>query len=121
MRKHFNFKSIALFFPVIFFLLSCNSDDKKNDDTASTNSAAAKSTSTSTTTSQSKLPSGTLDTLWVAAGKFKNLSTARLVLSFQIVGPDTLTLYGWSCKNSGGSCTGEFNYCPGFKLEQSGD
>src|SRR4030095_6654039 len=39
---------------------------------------------------------------------------------FQIVGPDTLTLYGWSCKNSGGRCTGEFNHDPDLKLEKSG-
>lgn len=117
MRNYFNVRRIGLILSVMFFMSSCK---EKNDNTTGTetNTSSAASTNTVAVPEKAITLSGTLDTLWVEAAKFKTLANARLVLSFAVAGPDTLTLYGWSCKNSGGSCTGEFNTDPDLKLEK---
>ena len=118
MSNHFNFKSVALFFSVIILIASCNNDHKENDKT--TNNAVS-TNSADDAVAKKRMASGILDTLWVEAAIFDTLKDARLFLSFAVVGDDTLTLYGWSCKNSGGNCTGEFNDHPSLKLKKGGE
>ena len=119
MSKYFNFKSIPLFLPVIFFLSSCQ-DEKKTDDNS--NSAASTSTATSTNTATVPEPkkaalTGTLDNLWIEAATFRALrDNKKIVFSFTFRDPDILTLWGWQCKND--NCTDNFPDPPALELKK---
>jgi len=118
MSKYFNFKSIALFFSIIFFISSCTSDDKKNEETANSSASMTTATSTNTTTAaepKKEALTGTLDSLSIGAEDFSKLDdNKKVVFSFTFRNPDTLTLWGWQCRNS--NCTNNFSPFPDIKL-----
>ena len=112
------FKSITLFFSVIFFLSSCN-EEKGNNET--TNSASNTATSANTEVAVQAKGITLVDTLyklWIEADSVKELKKIKLVLSFTLQG-DFLTLYGWSCKKRTlGGCAGKYNNDANFKLKK---
>ena len=118
MSKYFNFKSIALFFSISFFISSCSSDEKKTEET--TNLPASTTTATTINNAVASEPKraaliGTLDTLTVEASKFSNLRpNKKVVFSFTFRNPDTLTLWGWQCQDN--NCTNNFLKDPDLPL-----
>jgi hypothetical protein len=119
MRKHFNlFAYFLILFTAFALIISCNNrgDDKK----AAENSVADTSNKTPDVSQEQPRAmaiAGTLDFLYIDAAEFLNLPKAKLVFSFAFRTNDTLTLYGWSCKNNGvGNCTGTYNNDPNIKL-----
>lgn len=99
MNKYFNFKSIALFLSISFFMSSCNGDDKKNDDTA--NSPASTTTAITTNTETVPAPkraafAGNLDILKVGRKVFTDLPNGtKLVYSHNFGADDKVHLKGW--------------------------
>jgi len=120
MNKYFNFKSIALFFSLIFFASSCNSDDKKGDDSTNTATSTTTATTTNAAAGESKKAAaltGTLNNLWIEASKFRVLKdNKKIVFSFTFRDPDLLTLWGWQCKND--NCTDNFPDPPALELKK---
>ena len=97
----------------VLLLNACKNDDKTDTGDTTTAATTASSPTTATATKAATL-SGLLDTLWVTAADFKNLDNKKLVFSFTFRDPDTLTLFGWSCK--GVICNGSYNTDPDIKL-----
>jgi len=124
MNRYFNLCGTALFFIVIFSISSCKDDNDENTSgtnasaITSTDATASTNTATTTTTDGQKPAAltGTLDTLWVDASEFKKLKHRKLVFSFTFRDPDTLTLYGWTCK--GAICVGSYDTDPNIKLKK---
>lgn len=119
MRKLIHLSGYSLvYFAVLFFIASCNTGTEGNE---------APVVEKSTTTTESEVEqtktttiSGILDNLYIDAVAFNSLPKSSLVLSFAFRTKDTLTLYGWSCKNNlAGKCTG-FNTNPNIKLIKYG-
>lgn len=98
MSKYFNFRSIALFLSISFFMSSCNGDDKKNDDT--TNSPASTTTATSTNAQTEPTPkkaafAGNLDILSVARKAFTDLPEGTKLVFSHNFADDKVHLKGW--------------------------
>ncbi len=93
-----------LFFTIIIVMASCNNgaSDKSSDKKAANDSSNTTSPAQAVAMqAMPASPSGKLDMLWVADSLFVKLeSNEKVVLSFTFGQADTLTLHGWSAKNS---------------------
>jgi hypothetical protein len=99
MSKYFNFKSIALFFSIIFFISSCRDDDTSTSDTsASTTTTTSTDASPVTTTPVANAAAfaGTLDILMVGRRAFTDLPNGtKLVFSHNFGADDKVHVKGW--------------------------
>ncbi len=121
MRRLIHLSGYSLFyFTVLLLVASCNSGKEEKNSAENVTTESSNSTTDVEVKQTMTTLSGTLDTLYIESIVFKNLPKSSLVFSFAFRTKDTLTLYGWSCKNNVvGKCTG-FDTNPNIKLIKYG-
>jgi hypothetical protein len=104
MSNYFNFKSIALFFSMIFFMSSCNDDGGSASNTSSsTNTATSTDASPAATPSVAEPPvfGGRLDILIAERTAFTSLPDGiKLVYSHNFGADNKVHLKGWQLQGN---------------------